>query len=353
MISPAHEAPLCSIATGTLSRAERDAWLAFVLGQPNATPFHLPQWSEAVSAAHGHLPVYLMCSGVAGLTGVMPLIEIKSRLFGHAVISNAFAVAGGPLATDAVTANALIDGAVRFAEKRGAHYLEIRDCRTDVGGFESRSDFYATFERPMEKSEDKNLLQIPRKQRAVVRKAIAADLSVTIDHDVECFFKLFARTARDHGTPVFAKRHFHALARAFSDNCDILTVRANGVPLSSVFSFYFRNRVMPYYTGNLPQSRSLGTNDFMYWRLMRHAVSRGCEVFDFGRSKVGTGPFAFKENWGFEPRPITHHYKLLRRKSLPNVSPANPKYARLVQLWRKLPIPVANAASGLVSGSLG
>jgi hypothetical protein len=130
-------------------------------------------------------------------------------------------------------------------------------------------------------------------------------------------------------------------------------VRANGIPLSSVFSFYFRNRVMPYYTGSIPEARGLGTNDLMYWKLMRHAVARGCEIFDFGRSKVDTGPFAFKKNWGFEPRPVTHQYKLLRRTSLPNVSPANPKYTRLVRLWRMLPLPVANAASAFVSSSLG
>jgi FemAB-related protein (PEP-CTERM system-associated) len=299
------------------------------------------------------MPVFLRSSSEGKLTGIMPLVEIKSRLFGHAIISNAFAVAGGALASNEKTAIALTDEAVRFAERRGADYLEIRDCSGEVQGFQSRSDLYATFERHIEKAEEKTLLQIPRKQRAVVRKAIGGDFTVTIDHDVECFFKLFARTARDHGTPVFAKRHFYALARAFAEHCDILTVRANGIPLSSVFSFYFRNRVMPYYTGSLPEARGLGTNDLMYWKLMRHAVARGCEIFDFGRSKVDTGPFAFKKNWGFEPRPVTHQYKLLRRTSLPNVSPANPKYTRLVRLWRMLPLPVANAASAFVSSSLG
>ena len=108
-------------------------------------------------------------------------------------------------------------------------------------------------------------------------------------------------------------------------------------------SFYFRDRVMPYYTGSRPEARAYGANDLMYWHVMRRAVERGCKFFDFGRSKVGTGPFHFKKNWGFEPRPVTHQYYLGEGQRVPQVNPTNPKYQALVTLWRSLPLPVANA----------
>jgi FemAB-related protein (PEP-CTERM system-associated) len=157
---------------------------------------------------------------------------------------------------------------------------------------------------------------------------------------------------RNHGTPAFPRRYFESLTAIFGSDVDILTVWNGGKPLSAVLSFYFRDRVLPYYTGSADGARATGANDLMYWHLMRHAATRGCTAFDFGRSKVGTGAHAFKKNWGFEPRPITHLFYLCRRRSLPNVNPTNPRYAPLVAAWRHLPQPLATFLSRYVSGSL-
>ena len=142
---------------------------------------------------------------------------------------------------------------------------------------------------------------------------------------------------------MFPKRYFRNLRQAFGRDCEILTVRSHGKPISSVLSFYFRDRVMPYYTGSLPEARALGTNDLMYWQVLRRAVDRGCRIFDFGRSKVGTGPYDFKRNWGFEPQPVTHQFYLREGCELPRVNPTNPKYRALISLWQRLPLSVANA----------
>ena len=205
----------------------------------------------------------------------------------------------------------------------------------------------------MIEDEAQNLLQIPRKQRAVVRKAIEGDFRVTTDKDLDTFYALFSRTMRDHGTPAFSKKFFREILSALPDHADILTVWQGDQPLSSVLSYYFRDRVYPYFTGSNPEARLAGTNDLMYWKLMRHAVARGCKIFDFGRSKVGTGPYSFKKNWGFEPRPIAHQFLLIGRDTLPNLNPTNPRYAQAIELWRRLPLPVANFISPFISRNLG
>ena len=123
--------------------------------------------------------------------------------------------------------------------------------------------------------------------------------------------------------------------------------------MSSVLSFYFRDRVMPYYTGSRPEARSLGANDLMYWQVMRRAIERGCKFFDFGRSKVDTGPYHFKRNWGFDPSPLTYEYKLLGRSNVPQNNPLNPKYQALIALWRCLPKPVANLIGPMLVRNLG
>jgi FemAB-related protein (PEP-CTERM system-associated) len=335
-----------------LDPAATARWDAFVTQHKAATVFHLAGWADVMRAAFGHATHFTLALKGETVQGVLPLVEIKSRLFGHAMISNAFCVAGGPLAADEETRLALLAEAARIGRATGAQYVELRDTPGGEGWL-VKDDLHFGFAREIEVDETKNLTQIPRKQRAVVRKALEGSYRVTTDKDLDTFFALFSRTVRDHGTPVFPKRFFRAILDRFPDNADILTVWEGERPLSSVLSYYFRDRVYPYYTGSDLAARMSGTNDLMYWKLMRHAVTRGCRVFDFGRSKAGTGPFAFKKNWGFEPRPIAHQYLLLKRDTLPNLNPTNPRYAQLIELWRRLPLPLANFVSQFISRNLG
>lgn len=332
-------------------------WEAFVQAHPDATFFHALPWRDIAEDVFGHRAHYLVERRDGALAAVLPLIEVRSRLFGHALISTAFCVGGGPLASDAAALAGVLCQAERLGRALGVDYIELRDPvrapdPEPAEGWAIRDDLYATFEAPIPADETENLMRIPRRQRAVVRKALDLPLTVTVDEDTNDFFGLYARTMRNHGTPALPRRYFAALQQAFGTDCEVLTVRDGGRPVASVLSYYFRGRVQPYYTGSAPDARNIGANDLMYWRLMRRAASLGCEVFDFGRSKRGTGPFRFKQNWGFEPRPIAHHYRLIRARELPNINPTNAKYRHLIAAWRRLPLPLATAVSPLLSRSL-
>jgi FemAB-related protein (PEP-CTERM system-associated) len=126
-----------------------------------------------------------------------------------------------------------------------------------------------------------------------------------------------------------------------------------GSPVSGVLSFYFRDEVLPYYAGDVEAARDLAANDFKYWELMRRACERGIRVFDYGRSKRGTGSFDFKKNWGFEPAPLAYEYRLFGRDAIPQINPANPKYRAMIALWRRLPRPVANRLGPAIVRGLG
>lgn len=343
-------APPALVAAAASDPAGADA---FVRTRSDGAPFHRAAWRDAVARAFGHRDRSLLARRGGAVEGLLPLIELKSRLFGHAFVATAFAVGGGVLAADAGAAGPLLAEAVRAAEQAGAGYVELRDVAEVPEGWVARGDLYAGFARDMAAEEEECLRQIPRKQRAVVRKAIERGMAVTVDRDVETFFRLYARTVHDHGTPVFPKRWFAALLDGFGADADILTVREGGRAVASVLSLYHGDRVLPYYTGSLPEARDLGANDYMYWRLMRHAVARGARVFDFGRSKVDTGPYSFKKNWGFSPRPITHAFRLVRARALPNLNPTNPKFQLMIKVWQRLPLPVANLISPFVSRNLG
>jgi hypothetical protein len=100
--------------------------------------------------------------------------------------------------------------------------------------------------------------------------------------------------------------------------------------------------VLPYYAGDEVGARELAANDFKYWELMRRSCERGLKVFDYGRSKQGTGFLSFKKNWGFEPQPLFYEYCLYGRDSIPQNNPSNAKYRLLIDAWRRLPIGLAN-----------
>jgi FemAB-related protein (PEP-CTERM system-associated) len=341
------------IVVRPFAEGDEAAWDAYVLQHANATFFHRIGWRTLLTDVMRHRTHYLVAERGGRWAGVLPLAEVRSRLFGHALASLPFAVYGGALGDGADVLAALDAEALRLARHLGVQHLELRQ-RHAVHADWPRQDLYVTFRRPLAPDPEANLLAIPRKQRAMVRKAIGWQLRSEIDAGVGRFFELYADNQHRHGTPPLPKRWFEALRTQFGDACEVLTVLApDGAAVSSVMSFYFRDEVLPYYAGDLPAARDLAANDFKYWELMRRGGERGVRTFDYGRSKRGTGSFDFKKNWGFEPTPLSYEYALLKRESIPQHNPANPKYRAFIGLWRHLPRPVVNAIGPAIVRHLG
>jgi len=323
-------------------------WDAFVDRCSSATFFHRAGWRTVVARSFNNPTHFIYAERAGEIVGVMPIVETKSLMFGHALVSNGYSVCGGPATDDPEAYAALIAAAEGILAKTGAKYLEVRCPSRPREDWKTRSDLYAGFSGPLPADEDANLKQIPRKQRAVVRKAIESTLTWEVTRSVDELYDLYALSVRNLGTPVFGKIYFQSLLDVFGKDADVLTVRHEGKATASVLNFYFKDRVLPFYTGSVPTARRLGANDFMYWRLMRHAAGRGCTVYDFGRSKVGTGPYDFKKNWGFSPVPLTHQFLTQPGVPLPDVNPMNPKYRLFIAMWKKLPLPVANLLGPII-----
>lgn len=334
--------------------SDLERWEGFISQLPEANFFHRSGWKTVIEKAFRQKTRYMVAERDGDIVGVLPLVEIRSRLFGHALISTAFSIGGGVAALDDKAAEALDEFAVSHLKESGADYLEYRRPVRPHEGWVQKNDLYANFSRAMLPDADEDLLQIPRKQRAVVRKALKNEaLEVRLDDTVDDFYALYSLNVRNLGTPVFSKRFFAELKNEFGADCEILTITVDGRPVSSVMSFYHRDAVMPYFTGSHVDARRLGANDFMYWHVMRRAVDKGYSVFDFGRSKEGTGPYSFKKNWGFAPEPIVHEFCLKEGTQMPDLNPLNPKYAAMVAVWKKLPLPVANFIGPLVVRNIG
>jgi FemAB-related protein (PEP-CTERM system-associated) len=349
------DAPAVSARPAVRRVADADAsrWDAFVEACPNATFFHRIGWKRIIEQVFRHRTHYLLAERGGEIAGVLPLAQVRSRLFGHSLVSLPFAVYGGVASDDAQAVAALHAAAVDLARELGVEHLELRNLQRTEPEW-PQQDLYVTFRRPILPEVEANLLAIPRKQRAMVRKAVGRGLVGEIDAGVDRFFALYADNVHRHGTPALPKRYFEALRETFGSDCEVLTVLSpRGEPVSSVLSFYFRDEVLPYYAGDLDAARELAANDFKYWDLMRRACERGVRVFDYGRSKRDTGSFAFKKNWGFEPTPLAYEYKLFKREAIPQNNPANPKYRAMIAVWRRLPRSVANAIGPSIVRNLG
>ncbi|MCC7641873.1 MULTISPECIES: FemAB family XrtA/PEP-CTERM system-associated protein [unclassified Janthinobacterium] len=363
-----HEASLAPDPTQSTSNAiavlplqphEHARWDAFVDTCPEATFFHRAGWQTIMEQGFKHDSYFLYAEQDGRIAGVLPLAHLRSRLFGSALVSLPFCVYGGIAGGSAAVRQALDSAALALARRLGVGRLEYRwrdvyeNAPETLDASWLQKPLYATFRRPLLPDAEQNLLAIPRKQRAVVRKAMAAGLHSAIDYDISRFYPIYAASVHRLGTPVFARRHFALLRTVFGDACDILTVYHGQQAQASVLLFYFRDEVLPYYGGGSVLARSTGANDFMYWEAMRRACARGYRLFDFGRSKLGTGAWDFKKNWGFAPQPLPYAYKLVRAKALPDVNPLNPKYALFIRAWRRLPLPLANLLGPHIVRQLG
>ena len=174
-----------------------------------------------------------------------------------------------------------------------------------------------------------------------------------IDSDVDRFYEIYATSYRNIGTPVLPKRYFGAVKQIFADACSIVTIIEKGRAVSSVLSFCFRDTVLPTYGAGTERARTVAANDFMYWEVMRYAHARQLAWFDFGRSKVNSGSFEFKKNWGFEPEPLVYSYYLRGRSKLPDINPLNPKYRAFIWLWKRLPLSLSKVIGPPIARGIG
>ncbi len=328
----------------------------YVAGSAAALPFHRRAWGDAIAAACRQKAHYLVAKRRDRVVGALPLTEIRSLLFGKNLVSCGFAVGGGPLFDDEAALAALDSAAWKIARDGGIDVLEYRTVDPLHQDWARKEGIYAGFVKPIAKTTEENLTAIPRKQRAEVRKSLKLGLDVRIASDgkaLDDHYRIYSTSVRNLGTPVFPRGLFREVLSRFGADADILTVYKDGAPVASVLSLYHGGTVYPYWGGGTLEARSLRANEHMYWMLMEHARKRGCTSFDFGRSKVGTGPYSYKKNWGFEPQPLTYEYRLAPGTDMPDLNPNSPKFKAMTEIWQRLPLWLANAAGPLIARNLG
>ncbi|NQY62256.1 MAG: FemAB family PEP-CTERM system-associated protein [Alteromonadaceae bacterium] len=341
----------CQISTLTNSGFSK--WDEYVKRHENGTFFHLSGWQTVIKNSFSHSCYYLFAEIDNKLCGVLPLVEVKSALFGHALVSTPFCVYGGAITDNEEIARYLEQEAVQLAEKLEVDYLELRYQQEQQNGMLLKQ-VHSSFGCEIPDDNDQILAKIKKKQRAVIRHAMKNELSSSVGADVDTFYQLLSTSYRNLGTPIFSKKYFRELINIFGDDLDITVISDNeNRPSSAVLNFYYNKQVLPYYGGGNAGARYLKSADFMYYQVMCNASEKGFTWFDFGRSKNDSGPYKYKKHWGMEPKPLYYYYHLVKTDDLPNLSPNNPKYKFFINMWQKLPLKLSQFLGPFLSKYLG
>ena len=315
--------------------------------------FHRPAWLHAVEQGTGQRARGLVAEKGGELTGWLPLTEVHSPVFGRMLASSGFAVEGGVLAANDVTAVNLCAAAEELAQRLSCTTVELRGGYA-ARGWTLRQDSHCGFVAPLAADDAAQLDWIPRKQRAEVRKGLKNDLRVTTGNSADdraVHHAIYAESVRNLGTPVFPQSLFDTVLDTVDS--DILTVWDGTTPVASVLSLYHDGAVMPYWGGGTWDARRLRANDRMYYELMLHARRRGCDRFDFGRSKTESGAYFFKKNWGFEPEPLSYASWTAPGHEPRDADPTSARHQSRIELWKRLPLALTNRLGPLIARGLG
>ncbi len=338
-----------SISVRHALAGDDQAWNEFVESHPQGTPFHLTAWRDCIHQTFGYQPRSMLAESGGRIRAVLPLFLVSSPLAGRILLSSPFAVYGGVLAADEEAKAALKAELEAFARSEKVQYVELRNAwDSQCMGYE-RIHRYVTFTHELRGTEEELLFTIPKKTRNLVRKSLKCGLTAHRTENLEPFYRIYFKNLRRLGTPAFPRDYFPRILRAFGDMVYVLEIRHHDRPVAVMLTFEYKGAVMPYYGASDRDAHHLAPNNFLYWELMRSGLERGLHVLDFGRSKkIDDGVFFFKSQWGSVMRELPYEILLVNRRTLPNLSPTNPKFSLFIEAWKRLPLWLANRLGPLL-----
>jgi FemAB-related protein (PEP-CTERM system-associated) len=319
--------------------AEEDsaAWDSFVSGSVEATSYHEWAWRRVFQEAFGHRPIYLIarCGGM--IRGILPLVHIKSFLFGRTLTSLPFLNYGGVVAESDAVAQDLLEAAIATAQRYRCRHVELRHVSRRFPQLPYKQH-KVTMLLPLTAGMWDRL---DRKVRNQIRKAQKSTLAHA-EGGAELlgeFYAVFSRNMRDLGTPVYSRRFFEHVLEAFPSRARLHLVRLRSVPVAAGVTYRTGRTLEVPWASSIRDYNTLCPNHLLYWSIIETAVETGCDVLDLGRCTPDEGTFKFKEQWGASRVPLHWEYFLSSGTALPDASPANPQFRAAIEVWKRLPLP--------------
>jgi FemAB-related protein (PEP-CTERM system-associated) len=331
--------PAAPVRVVDVTAADAQRWDDFVNASPSSTLYHLYGWRRVVEQTFGHRTYYWCAVSGPHVTGVLPLVRLKSWMFGDMVIALPYFNYGGICADDAASRDALLRAGIALTRDVHADFLEVRETE-DWGEGLPRKTSKVSMRLPLTRTKDELWKGLGAKLRNQVQRPGKEGMTAAIGREerLDDFYDVFAANMRDLGTPVYPKAFFRNILRQFPDRTWIATVTAGRRTVAAGFLAGFKDRLEIPWASSLRAFNRFSPNMLLYWRSLEFACERGYRVFDFGRSSPGESTYRFKEQWGARPHQLYWYYWLPDGGEMPQVNPKNPKYRAAIKVWQNLPL---------------
>jgi serine/alanine adding enzyme len=330
-----------------------DDWNRFVAGHSEGTGYHRAEWRTVFERGLGHRCHYLAVRSGLAVQGLLPLVEVRSRLFGRALSSLPYVNYGGVLASTLPAAEALLSAANELAGRRRLQFVVLRHRRKLLAQLPARTH-KVTMLLPLESDAERMWTALDRKVRNQVRKGEKSGLD-TLSGGAELlddFYRVFARNMRDLGTPVYGRRLFAESLDRFPKDARIHLVRLGATTIAGALSYGWNHVVEVPSASSLREHRSLCPSHLMYWHIIKEAIREGRTTFDFGRSTPGDGTYHFKEQWGAAPEQLWWEYSVVGGGELPSADRHDAAYQRRIEYWKRMPLAIANLVGPRIARSI-
>jgi FemAB-related protein (PEP-CTERM system-associated) len=322
------------------------SWDRFVELHPHATIGHLRAWGPLIRQAYGHESIALAAVEAGEVVGILPLVLVKSRLFGDRLVSMPFLDYGGILVdadADTDVSRTLFDAALDAGRARSARSLGLRQFhQTELA--DPVTDDRVTMLLPLSTA-DTVWKALPSERRNRVRKGEKNGLSALWGGAelLDGFYEVFAANMRDLGSPVHSRSFFAAMLAHLGETARVLQVRdRTGRPVGAAVCLFFRDTIAVPWVSSRRDAFALCPNFVLYWEVIRFGCEQGYRMLDLGRSFKNAGTFEFKRQWGAAPHPLPWIFRDFVAGGPPSVDRDSSRFHRLVELWKRLPVPAAN-----------
>jgi FemAB-related protein (PEP-CTERM system-associated) len=338
---------------------DEDAWTRYALDADVDGHFYAYAWRNVIWRALNHRPRYLLAKRQGVVTGILPLFDVNSRLFGRSLISVPFLNGGGVLADDDESRNALLSYAHQLMLEDGHRYVELRHRAPSSIAQDLVSRSHKVAMRLPLPSDAETLFQsFKAKLRSQIRRPVKAgaraqviDGQNVVARDIDAFYEVFSENMRDLGTPVFPKALFRETINTFGADAKLSIIWLDHHPAAVGLAVGFGSSLEMIWASSRRCFNPLSVNMMLYWETLRTAIDQGYKTFDFGRCTPEGPTFRFKAQWGAEPSSL-HWYYLGQKDHLPDISPTNPRFHLAVRAWQTLPIAIANRIGPVIARSL-
>jgi FemAB-related protein (PEP-CTERM system-associated) len=335
--------------------ADRDRWQDWVFSHPKSTFYHRIEWKDVIEASFNHETFYLFAIEDENIHGILPLVHIKSHLFGNMLCSMPFLNFGGVCADSEKAYRVLIDGARDLLARKNADFVELRHLRPST--IELRRKEHKV-SMTVELNADPDVLwnKFKTKHRTNIRRAAKNGLKIVRGGKeyLESFYKIISIGWHDLGTPIYRIDFFKNIIKSFGDSVEIYMVYYQEKAIATAFNGLFRDTVEGMWTFALRDYSVLKTNYLLYWEMIRDACIRGYKLFHLGRSTNETGATFYKSKWNAQTHQLYWEYILNKHKlsDPPELNVNNPKYRLAINMWRKMPVKITKWIGPFISKSL-